>query len=78
VLALLGAAAPASAHTRVFIGGVFGVPAPYPYYYPAYPTPYPWGVYPAPPPPGFAPGHWEWRYDAWGRRYQVWIPPHLE
>jgi hypothetical protein len=80
LLGLLGAAAPTSAHSRVFIGGVVGFPGPYayPYYYGPYPAPAPWGAYPAPPPPGFAPGHWELRYDPWGRPYQAWIPPHLE
>jgi hypothetical protein len=79
VLLVVSAAAPARAHTRVFIGGVLGFPAPYPYprYY-AYPVPYPAGVDPAVLPPGWAPGHWEWRYDRWGRPYQAWIPPHLE
>jgi hypothetical protein len=79
-LALVSGSAPASAHTRVFIGGPFGFPVPYayPHYYDPYPVPYPSVAYPAPPPPGWAPGHWELRYDPWGRPYQAWIPPHLE
>ena len=74
-LFLLGAARPASAHVRVFVGGAIGFPVypyPYPYYYYPYPAPYP-----EVPPPGWAPGHWEWRYDPWGRPYRVWVPPHL-
>jgi hypothetical protein len=85
---LLAAAVPASAHTRVFIGAGFGVPAygaPYayaPYGYPyAYPYPYYGGYYYGGgygvPPPGWEPGHWEWRRDAGGRSIQVWTPPYL-
>jgi hypothetical protein len=81
------AAAPASAHTGVFIGGAFGYPyggyyAPY-YPYPAYPyyPPYPYYPYPAyqygSPPPGYEPGHWEWRQDASGRSIRVWVPQYL-
>jgi hypothetical protein len=80
-LVLVGAAAvPARAHTRVIVGGTFGVPVypPYPYYYPYYPYPYPpYSYAPAVPPPGWDPGHWEWRYDAWGRPLRVWVPAHL-
>jgi hypothetical protein len=84
---LLGAAAPAAAGTRVFIGGAFGFPGPYAYpggYYPyPYAYPYPYPAYPGvgyggAPPAGWVPGHWEWRYDPAGRRYQAWIPAHLE
>ncbi len=75
--AVLSAAAPAAAHVRVFVGGVVGAPWPHPYapyyYYP--PSPYP--PLPESPPPGWVPGHWELRYDAWGRPYRAWIPPHL-
>jgi hypothetical protein len=87
---LLAAGAPASAHTRVFIGAGFGVPAygapyayaPYGYPYPyAYPYPYYGGYYYGGgygvPPPGWEPGHWEWRRDAGGRSIQVWTPPYL-
>jgi hypothetical protein len=83
VLAALGVimctAAPAAAHGRIFIGGVFGVPPPVVIYpYPAA-YPYPYAVYGPPevPPPGWVAGHWEWRHDAWGRPIQVWVPPHL-
>jgi hypothetical protein len=76
---VVGAAAPraAEAHGRVFIG--IGPVYSYPYYYPP-PVFFP---YPAPvwtpdvPPPGWAPGHWERRYDHAGRPYDVWVPPHL-
>ena len=79
---LLSMPAPASAHARVFVGGVFGFPGPYPYpyaypYYYPYPAPYPW-AYPDTPPPGWVPGRWEWRSDQWGRRYPAWIPAHLQ
>ena len=82
-LALLSVAAPATAGTRVFIGGAFGVPYGYPGYYAPYAYPYPYPVYPGvgyggTPPPGWVPSRWEWRYDAAGRRYQAWIPAHLE
>ena len=74
MLLLLGPARPASAHVRVFVGGAVGFPVyPYPYYYP-YGVPYP--AYDVPP-PGWEPGRWEWRSDPWGRRYRVWVPPHL-
>ena len=82
LVVLLGAAAPAAAGTRVFIGGTIGVPFySYPYAYP-YPYQYAYGPYyypyvPAAPPAAFDPGHWEWRYDAWGQPYQAWVPPHL-
>jgi len=73
---LLGSSRPAGAHVRVFVGGAVGLPVyvyPYPYYS------YPYVSYPAyeVPPPGWAPGHWEWRYDPWGRRYRAWVPSHL-
>jgi hypothetical protein len=77
---LLGTAAPARAHARVFIQGVFPVPlyaAPYPAYYPPYPYAYPYAISPAVPPPGWETGHWEWRKNRWGRWVEVWIPPHL-
>jgi len=79
-VAIMGAAAPARAHVRVFVGGAFGfpvVPYPYPYAYPyyGYPAPYPGGV--DVPPPGWVAGHWAWWYDHSGRRFRVWIPPHL-
>ena len=76
---LVGAAAPAAAHVDVFVGGAFGFPAyPAPYYYGCvYTAPYPYVAYPGLPPPGWVPGHWEWRYDAWGRAVQVWMPAHL-
>jgi len=73
-LLLLGPARPASAHVRVFVGGAVGFPVypyPYPYYYPYAPP------YPEVPPPGWEPGHWEMRYDQWGRPYRAWVPPHL-
>ena len=79
VLSAVSVAAPAAARVRVFVGGAVGVPAwgyPYPppyYYYPPYAVPYEAG----PPPPGWEAGHWEWRYDPSGRRYRVWVPPHL-
>jgi hypothetical protein len=77
--ALVLFATPAAARVRVFVGA--GVPYPlHPYYYYppywAYP-PYPYVAPSAVPPPGWVPGHWEWRYDAAGRRYRVWVPPHL-
>jgi hypothetical protein len=76
---LLSIAQPAEARVHVFIGGTFGVPV-YPYYAPPayypYPAPYPY-AYPAPPPGAWAPGHWEWRTDGWGRPYKVWVPPYL-
>ena len=81
-VALLGIPGRANAHTRVFIGGTFGVPiygAPYyysPYYSPYY-YPYPYAGYSVPP-PGWDPGHWEWRQNRWGRWVEVWIPPHLK
>jgi hypothetical protein len=78
-VALLGGAGQADAHTRVFIGGTFGVPI-YPvgpYYYSPYYYPYPYAGYSVPP-PGWDPGHWEWRQNRWGRRVEVWIPPHLK
>ena len=79
VALVMSAAAPARAHVGVgvYVGGpVWDYPAPYPYYAP-YPPPYP-AAYPyAVPPPGWVSGHWEWRYDPWGRRYRAWIPPHL-
>jgi hypothetical protein len=78
-LLVLLSTAPASARVRVYIGGAFGYPYAYPAYaypYYAYP-PYPYGVTPAVPPPGWAPGHWEYRYDPYGRRYRAWVPPHL-
>lgn len=85
VLALVlvgGVAAPASAHVRVFIGGVFGLPIyPYPYAYaaPTYAYPYPpypaYAPYAVPSPPVWVGGHWVWRHDhfrghgrAWGAR----------
>jgi hypothetical protein len=75
-------AAPAVAGAHVFIGGTFGFPY-YPYpgygYYPypyAYPYPYPYYTEAAPP-PGYDPGHWERRYDPWGREYWAWVPSHL-
>ena len=74
LLLLVGPARPASAHVRVFVGGAVGFPVypyPYPYYYP-YAAPYP-----EVPPPGWEPGHWEMRYDPWGRPYRAWVPPHL-
>jgi hypothetical protein len=79
VLLLLSVAAPASAHGRVFVSGVFAFPAPYPYgpYYSGYPAPFPW-AYPAPLPPGWVAGRWERRYDQWGRPYQAWVAPHLQ
>jgi len=74
VLLLLGHARPANARVRVFVGGAIGFPV-YPYPYPYY---YPYAVpYPEVPPPGWAPGHWETRYDPWGRPYRAWVPPHL-
>ena len=74
VLLLLGPARPANARVRVFVGGAIGFPV-YPYPYPYY---YPYAVpYPEVPPPGWAPGHWETRYDSWGRPYRAWVPPHL-
>jgi hypothetical protein len=81
---ILGTAVP-RAHARVFVHGFFPVPfayAPYPYAYPVYAYPpypyaYPYPVSPAIPPPGWEPGHWEWRTNRWGRRVEVWIPPHL-
>ena len=74
---LLCAPAPAEARARVFVGGYVGVPfyaypAPYPYW-----TPYPYVAAPEVPPPGWVPGHWEWRYDAEGRPFRVWVPGHL-
>jgi hypothetical protein len=75
----LGAARPAAARVHVFVGGVIGAPV-YPYPPPAYypsPVPAPYPYYPTPPPDAWAPGHWEWRYDAWGRPFQVWTPPYL-
>lgn len=77
----LGAARPAAARVHVFVGGVIGAPV-YPYPPPAYypspvPAPAPYPYYPTPPPDAWAPGHWEWRYDAWGRPFQVWTPPYL-
>lgn len=70
-----GSPSPASARVHVFIGA--GLPYPY-YAYPYYPyPPYPYVAYPAVPPPGWVPGHWEYRYDPYGRRYPVWVPPHL-
>ncbi|TMA70091.1 MAG: hypothetical protein E6J68_00630 [Deltaproteobacteria bacterium] len=79
-LLLWGAFAPASARVRVFVGGVFGAPAPYPYWapypYPYYYPPYPYVDYSVPP-PGWEAGHWEWRRDAWGRGVWVWVPGHL-
>lgn len=83
---LVGIAVPARAHARVFIQGVFPIPlypvplypAPYPVYsYPPYPYAYPYAISPAVPPPGWETGHWEWRKNRWGRRVEVWIPPHL-
>jgi len=81
-LALMGVAAPhvAQARVRVFVGGAIGVP------FPAYPYPYPYYYYPpAPylgpyeaPPAAWVPGHWEWRYDPWGRRYRAWVPAHIQ
>ena len=75
-----GTAAPAHAHTRVFIGGAFGFPgypaypySYYPYAYPVYPYPYSDAV----PPPGWDPGHWERRQNRWGRWVEVWVPSHL-
>jgi hypothetical protein len=83
VLLLLSVAAPALAHGRVFVGGVFAFPAPYaPYYGPYswswYPAPVPWATYPTPLPPGWVAGRWERRYDQSGRPYQAWVPPHLQ
>ena len=82
---LVGTAVPARAHTQVFVHGFFPAPfayAPYPYAYPVYAYPpypyaYPYPVSPALPPPGWEAGHWEWRTNRWGRRVEVWIPPHL-
>jgi hypothetical protein len=80
---VMSAAAPAAARVGVgiYVGGpAWGYPAPYggyPYpYYAPYAPPYP-SAYPYVPPPGWVPGRWEWRYDPWGRRYRVWVPPHL-
>jgi len=79
MLLLTCSVAPAAAHTRVFIGGVIGVPSVvYPYPYPlAYPSPYVVYGPPEVPPPGFEAGHWEWRTDPYGRPLQVWVPSHL-
>jgi len=78
ILLLGGAAAPASAHVRIFVGGVLGFPGyAYPVVYP-YAVPYPYVAYPAFPPPGWVPAHWEWRYDRWGRPLRVWVPAHLQ
>ena len=77
-VAVLGIPGPADAHTRVFIGGSFGVPVyPGPYYYSPYYYPYPYAGYSVPP-PGWDPGHWEWQQNRWGRWVEVWIPPHLK
>jgi hypothetical protein len=81
-LALLAAGAlPAAAHVRVFVGGSLPLYAyPYPVYsYPAYsyPPPIPGFEYETIPPPSWAPGRWEWQRDTFGRRYRVWVPPHL-
>jgi hypothetical protein len=70
-------AAPAAARVRVFVGGVVGAPWGYPYPAPYYYPPYGYPPYPTAPPPGWDPGHWEWRYDATGRPYRVFVPPHL-
>jgi hypothetical protein len=77
VAMLVGAARPADARVRVFVGGTVGFPV-YPYPYPAYygPYPYPWIGYDVPP-PGWVPGQWELRYDRWGRPARVWVPSHL-
>ena len=78
-LLMVSIAAPAAARVHVFVGGAFGVPV-YPYAYP-YPYPYYYApAYPGPvaPPAPWVPGHWEWRYDQWGRRYRAWVPAHLE
>src|SRR5713101_7594520 len=67
-------AMPASAHVRVFVGGVIGLPGysyPYPYgsyVYPPYPHYAPYPVSGGAPPCGWVRGHWVWRHDAGGRR----------
>jgi hypothetical protein len=81
IVMVLGTAAPARAHTRVFAHGFYPVPyayGPYPFYaYPPYPYAYPYVESPAIPPPGWEAGHWEWRKNRWGRWVEVWVPPHL-
>ena len=80
MVSVSASAAPASAHVRVFIGGVFGTPV---YAYPrAYVHPYP--TYYTPDagchgalPPGWVRGHWVRERDAWGRWIQVWVAAHL-
>lgn len=82
---LVSVVAPRSAHARASIfvgisGPVYPYPHAYPYYYPPpvlYPVPAPWVAVPDVPPPGWVPGHWERHYDAAGRPYDVWVPPHL-
>lgn len=65
----------ARSHSHLHFGIVIAPPvilwAPYPYYY------QPW--YPPPPPPPYyrewVPGHWEWRWDPYWRRWEkVWVP----
>jgi len=89
LILFVSAPAHAGAHVGVFIGVPgWGYPAPYPYpyAYPPYPyyAPYayyaPYPTYAGPygaAPPGWVLGHWEWRYDPWGRSYPTWIPVHL-
>ena len=82
IVLFVSAVAPTAARSdvHVFIGAG-PLPPLYPAYYGpppwAYPVPYPWVPAPSVPPPGWAPGHWERHYDAAGRPYDAWIPPHL-
>ena len=76
--------ADAGVQIRITLGPPVYVPPyayPTPAFYPYYPYPYyvapPVAVCPAPPPPGFVPGHWETRYDPWGRPVSAWVPAHL-
>jgi hypothetical protein len=76
-----GVATPASAHVRVFIGGVFGLPIyPYPYAYAAPTYAYPYSPYPvyapyaAPLPPVWVGGRWASRHEHFRGHSRAWGP----
>jgi len=85
VAALLAVLSVPRAHAQVAVATGAGLTGPvyvfpYPFFYPypyvgwGYPLGYPYGT----PPPGWDPGHWEMRENRWGRRVEVWVPPHLQ